>query len=90
MKYNFSNLQLKDIDGVEIQNHNAHKALANGLYINIEDLDIVTKAIEINKNNEVELDKIEIEKIKGFIKSDKCTLVAFVKKAFLDYIDSVL
>ncbi len=89
MKYNFSEVKLKDIEGNIIPNAEIHKVLANGIYLAIQDLDLVTKAIEINKGETVELDKIEIEKIKEFINSEKCTLVAFAKKTLLDYINSV-
>ena len=89
MKYNFSQTILKDLEGKTIEGHDAHKALAQGLYVGTKDLDLVTKAIEINQGKEVELDKVEVEKVKEFINGDQCTLVAFAKKAVLDYIESI-
>ena len=89
MKYNFSEIILKDIEGKAIADHQVHKHLANGLYVAVQDLDLVTKAIEINAGKETELDKTEVQKIIEFINGEKCGLVAFVKKAILDYIESV-
>jgi hypothetical protein len=89
MKYDFTKIILKDIEGKEVEKHDAHKILATGLYYNVTDLDLVEKARDINAGKEVEIDKVEIDKIKKFIESDKCSLVAFAKKATLDYINSV-
>ena len=89
MKYNFSTLSLKDIEGKELKGHDVHKALADGLYVGATDLDLVEIAMKIHKGEEVEIDKVETEKIKQYIKGEKCVLVAFAKKAILDYIDSV-
>jgi len=86
MKYNFSTINLKDLEGKTIEGHDIHKHLANGLYVGATDLDLVEKAMQINKGEEVELDKVEVQKIKEFVNSEKCTLVAFAKKAILDFL----
>ena len=86
MKYNFSKIELLDIEGNKVEGHDIHKHLANGLYVGATDLDLVEKAMGINKGEEIELDKVEVEKIKEFINSDKCTLVAFAKKTILDFL----
>ena len=87
MKYNFTNLKLHDIDGKEMQDHDIHKLLAKGLYVNVKDLDLVEIAIKINKGEEVEIDKVEAQNIKKFIESDNCTLFAFAKKALIDFLN---
>ena len=87
MKYNFSEVKIKDIDGKEI--NNTHKALANAIYLLTENLDLVEIAQKINRGEEVDLEKAEVETIKQIINEPKAGFFAFVKKAYFDYIDSV-
>lgn len=89
MIYNFSTVKLTDIEGKEMENADAHKTLANAVYNLTTNLDLVEKAMQINKGEEVALTPEEIEVVKGVINDPKTNFFAFVKKAFLDYIDSV-
>jgi len=88
MKYNFSKVKLTNIDGQEAAK-DVHKTLAAVLYNLTSDLDLVEKALKINKGEEVELDKTEIAEVKKVINDPKAGFFAFVKKGLFDYIDSV-
>lgn len=87
MKYDFSKVKITTLDGKEVKD--AHKTLADAIYAFTKDLDLVTKAIDINTGKEVELDKTEVEVVKGIVKDERAGFFAFVQKAFLDYLDSV-
>lgn len=87
MKYDFSKAVVKSLDGEVVKD--AHKPLANAIYGLTKDLDLVEKAVKINKGEAVELDKTEVESIKAIILDEKASFFAFVKKAFIDYIASV-
>ena len=89
MKYQFHTVTINDIEGKENKEAKVHKTLANALYSKSSDLDLVEKARTINKGEEVELDKTEIEVVKKMIKDPQIGFFAFVQKALLDYIDSV-
>jgi hypothetical protein len=89
MKYNFSTIEIKDLNGKKIEGAELHKNLANLIYVQTKDLDMVEKAREINLAKEVEMDKTEIEEIKRLIESPEAGLAAFAKKALFDYLDSV-
>jgi len=89
MKYNFKEIIVLDLEWNKQEGVEVYKVLANALYtLSTNDLDLVTKAIEINKWNEVELDKVEIETIKWIVKNEKAGFYAFVQKAIIDYIDN--
>jgi len=87
MKYDFSKAVVKTLDGQVVPEVN--KSLANAIYGLTKDLDLVDKALKINKGEAVELDKTEVETIKSIINDDKAGFFAFVKKGFFDYIASV-
>jgi len=88
MKYSFHTVAITDIDGKDSKVE-VHKTLANALYSKSKDLDLVEKARIMNKGEEIELDKTEIEEIKKVIKDPQIGFFAFVQKALLDYIDSI-
>src|SRR5574343_326731 len=88
MKYNFSKVPLVDIEGKKLEVSDLHKTLAAAIYYgDHKDLDLVDKSMAINKGEDVELDKVEIEKVKAIV--EKSGFKAFVQKALLDYIASV-
>lgn len=89
MKYNFSTIEIKGLDGKQIEGAELHKNIANLIYVQTKDLDLVEKAIAINQAKEVELDKTEIEEVKRLVEDSQSGLAAFAKKALFDYIDSV-
>jgi len=87
--YSFHSIELKDLDGKKVPNANVHKVLANALYAQTKDLDLVEKARDINQAKQVELDKTEIEEVKRVIEDPQTGFMAFAKKAILDFIESV-
>lgn len=90
MKYNFSKIKLKDIDGNELPlDVPFYKEFANFLHQTVSDLDLLEKVFDINKGKEVELNELEKQKLVDFIKAETTPLLAISKKAVLDYIESV-
>lgn len=88
MKYNFSTIELVGIDGKKLD-AKAHQSLGNAIYTFTKDLGLVDKAMEIYKGKEVDLGDTEIKIIKSIIEDERVQFHAFVKKAMLDYINSV-
>lgn len=89
MKYNFSKIKLTDIEGKEFPNAQVHKIIANFLYHSAKTMDLVETARFINRGEEVELDKSEIEEIRDLVGDPKQSIFAYAKKAIFEYIDSV-
>lgn len=88
-KYNFSKVKVNDIDGKLIPSIKIHKGLANAVYTQANNLDLVETAMEINKGKVVELEAREITEIESILKNPNCSIVAFGRKALLDYIEGV-
>ena len=93
MKYNFTKVEIKDIEGKKVEGQEFHKLLANMLYANTKDLDLVEKARTINKGEDVELDKTELQEVtrvaEDVDQQGRHALTAFARKAYKDYVDSV-
>jgi len=89
MLYNFSKVELKDLEGKVVKDSVLHKTLANAVYSHTQDLDLVEKARAINAGKEVEFDKTELEEIKRVIKDPKVGFLAFAQAAILNFIDAV-
>ena len=94
MKYNFSKVQVLDIDNKPLTEngkpYECYREMAKIIHrLSFKDLELVELAKEIYKGTEVEIDKAEIEIIKEVVLSSECPLFAFVKKAIKDYIESV-
>ncbi|MCP3684662.1 MAG: hypothetical protein GY861_18500 [bacterium] len=88
MKYNFTKVDLVDLEGKKHPGQEGfHKELANLVYSSAKDLSLVETARTIFAGKEVELDKVEIAEIKKLI--EESPLLAFAKKALIDYIESV-
>jgi hypothetical protein len=87
MKYDFKAIKAESLDGKQVKD--IHKTIANALYTMTKNLDLVEKAIEINKGKPVELEKAEIAEVKRILNDEKIGFYAFVKKAILDYIEKV-
>ena len=84
MKVDFRKLEIKDLEG-NVVTFDASKQLANFIYMETQDLGDLILAQDIYKNGEVELDNDQINKIKGWLRTN---FKAFVQKAFDDYINN--
>lgn len=91
MKFNFSQVELTDINGKPMQEANVHKLLALMMYRHAKNLDLVELARKINAGEEVEIEKVELEEITGLINmpSEAGGFHAFSRKALLEYINKV-
>lgn len=92
MKFNFSKLTLKNVDGTEIKGE-VHKELANLIYARTSDLGLVDKAIDIHAGKEVDLTDAELIEVNNLIEikaqGGQNFFMAFARKALGDYIKSV-
>lgn len=86
-KVNLSKLVLKNIEGVVIKDHDAHKLIANTIYHSAKNLDLIEKAMLINKGKEVELTTKEKDEMIEIIKNAN-NIAAFVKKAVIEYLNA--
>lgn len=84
MKVDFRKLEIKDLEG-NVVTFDASKQLANFIYMETQDLGDLILAQDIYKNGEVELDNDQINKIKGWLRTN---FKAFVQKAFDDYVNN--
>ena len=89
MKFSFHSVPIFDIDGLPVEGADIHKTLAQVLYRQCKSLDLVEKAMAMNKGEEVDLEKVEIEEVVGLINSPLAAFHSFAKKALLDYIEAV-
>lgn len=87
MKVNFKELKVKTLEWQEIADVN--KVIANVIYTNTKNLDLVDFALKINKWEEIEITKSELEEIRDLCLDEKSWLFAFVKKAIKDFIDNL-
>lgn len=90
MKYNFSQVTYKDIEGKEVEGIEFPKTIAKILFSQChKDLELSDLARIIYSGEEVELDKVQIESVKKIVTGDNSFQDASVKKAVVDYIESV-
>lgn len=91
MKYDFTKVITKDIEGKKTKKQDASENLANAIYhfASGKNLNLVEIAREIFKGKPVELDKVEIIEIEMIVKDKRSGFFAFAQKAILDYIESV-
>jgi len=85
MKYNFSKVSIKTLDGQEVKE--LHKILANAIYVSTKDLGLVKVAQDIYDGKEVEIWQAQAEEIKRVIQDEKTGFFAFVQAGLLEYID---
>jgi len=71
------------------EDHDLYKVLANTLYANVKDLDLVDIARDINRGDSVELDKTEIKSVEEVVTGERSPFTSVAKKAILDYIESI-
>jgi len=88
MRLNFSEMQLKDIDNLVIPDSKIHKTIANILWKNARTLDLVDKALAINRGEVVEFNDKEIVELTQLIKNPNSGMYAFARKQTLEFIKS--
>jgi len=88
MKYAFHEIILQDLDGNPIKDIALHKFLANAIYVHAKNLDLVEKALVINKGQEVDLSTAEVEQLVHLIDDEKIGIAAFARKALKEYLTS--
>jgi len=82
MKIHFQDIVLRTLEGEPIVD--AYKAIANTIYFNTRNLDLVERAIMINRGDEVEINEEEKKEIIGLITKNH---PAFILKAVLDFFE---
>lgn len=87
LMYDFTKIKLQDIEGNELIDTAFHKSLANIIYLKTQNLDLVDKAMTINRGEVVELTPNLLKEVKRVILDDANGVSAFARKAFKDYID---
>lgn len=85
MVIDFSNLEIKDIEG-NIQKLDISKTLGNAIFNNTQDLGELEIARTIYKEGSIVLDKAKADMIKGYV--DKY-FMAVVKESVLPVLNSV-
>jgi hypothetical protein len=90
MKINISKICYQDIEGSEVKEHSLHKTLAMVLYKMAKTLDLVDKAMQMNRGEEIDVSMAELNEIKFLIKDPNSRIYAFARKAMLEYLDEVL
>ena len=89
MKFNISDIELKDLDGVPFE-HNIAKNLGNILYTKISTLEWLEHAKTIHKGQEVELDLLELNQLLEVVKHPNCNLLNIEKDALITHIETLL
>lgn len=87
MKVDFSKLQMTDIENRVVENAALHKTIANTLWHNAKNLDLVEIAMVINRGEEVDLNKKDLLEIEALIKDSKNGIFAFAQKQITDFIE---
>ena len=89
MKFSFHDIPVIGIDGELAEESDLHNTLAAVLYRSAKNLDLVDIALQINRGEEVELEKAELAEVKTHINDPSSGLYAFARKALKGYIESV-
>lgn len=89
MKVDFTKIKIFDINGVQIENINIHKIVANIIYQKANNLDLVDISMEINRGNEVDLSEIELKEVRELLIQPQSQLSAFVRKSIKEFIDNI-
>lgn len=88
MIFRFHKVEIKNLEG-EILDIPIHKTLADKIYNFAEKVDLVDKAIQMNRAEDVDFSGEEIEGVKKVINDPRSMFLAFAKKGLLDYIEQV-
>lgn len=89
MKFNFSTIQLLDIEGKPIPDSKVYKTIANIIWKFAKTLDLIEIARAINKGEEVELSESDVIEVQRLVRNPQSGIYAYAQKAILDYIKSV-
>ncbi len=91
MKFNFTKVQTKNIDGSLVKKNTFFKVLANLLYHQAPTVDFVDIAIQINRGEVVELTAQQIQIVEKLVKDPEISGIAcHARKSFQEYIDSII
>jgi len=82
----FSKLEIRDIDGKQIPSRPIVKTLANIIYNLTRDLSMLEVALILNKSDIVEVSEDQIKSLLEVVNDERTGLVAFVRKALIDFI----
>ena len=88
MKIDFTELKLVDMDGNSVpftEGDAFHKNIANILYQNVTNLDLVEVAKTINSGSPVELRDSEFAEIEQLLLNPAMGLASFARKAVADF-----
>lgn len=88
MNINFSEIELKDLDGKVIPSMEFHKTVANILYHHADSLDFVEVALAMNRGEAVDLSLGQLNDIKKLVNDPKFGVFTYARKAVVDFIDS--
>lgn len=89
MQVDFKQIKLTDINEQEVLNSTIHKTIANVIYVNARNLDLVEKAMKINKGEVVELSPGELTEIIKLVSSHESGIAAFARKQVKEYLESL-
>lgn len=87
MKIDFSKMQMLDIEGKIVPSQELYKTVANSLWHNAKNLDLIEVAMAINKGKIVEVSKKDVLEIEQVVKDPKSGIFAFAQKQILDFIE---
>ena len=92
MIYNFSKIKVVNVDGQPYKKTEllpTHKIIGKRIYDIASNLDLVDVAMEINRGKSVELKHGEAKEIRELLCGKESTLLAFLRKAIIEYMDKV-
>ena len=88
MKVDFNEVALKNVEDVVINIPDFRKIIANTVYMNAKSIDLLELARKINAGP-TDMTEAEIAELKNLLTGDQSPVMAFVKKALLEYFDEV-
>ena len=89
MIFNFSKVVLKSIEGKVIENANIYKTVGNLIYNGTKDLGMLEIARTIYVGSDVDLSEVDVAEVTRVINDPNSGVLAFARKAVLEYIASV-
>lgn len=90
--YDFSLITVTDVEGEAFKEGELkppYKVVAQKIYLEIQDIDLVGTAMAIAKGEGAELSTKEAKAIRKLICGPQSTVFAFIRKAVSDYMDMV-
>lgn len=90
MVLNFSQINVTSLNGEQLDAVEICKIIANIIYCNADNLDLVEYAMAVKNGGEIDVTPKEASEIKSILICQKSALFAYIKKAIRDYIDCAL